>query len=567
MGKPPMSATILFTAVLAVTLFISLAKPQPPMPTMPMTIDGYALIRRIDGTNRTVPAGFAVYAKEGTTIINVDDPESKWITDTNGYYRLGASASSDGVPIDLWIENINVTRIIFRQGTFLTLNLTVIDTVSPVIQILSPQPNEQIPPNKPLWINATVTDNFALAPETVTLTLNGTMLTPSYNPQTGLFSYKTSPLTSGFYRISLSIQDLAGNSAATTWNFNVIREVPPSPPTVTIVSPTTVNPLYIQSPKTVQVTYRYTESSPKNATIKIYNATHIVATATVTTLTGGTDVQRTDNIIVPAGTVDGNYNLNVTIFNIHDLSATATQLAAVKVDNTKPVVTITYPAGGSYISARKIWVNGTVLEANIGANIPTISDTRFTLQKWESSTGKFSFLNNTALSDSQITVTVSFTDLAQNTAQATVTFTLDTTKPLISNPYQNPPGRVIQPGEIVEVEAGYDITVKVNVNELNLEKVFLYYNISAAGWTEIQMTPTTGNEYMATIPSRNYPPCTTIQYYIKAVDKAGNIAQTPTTGIYFTLHIIPEYQKTVLALLPAIALITALAQKRKRKSS
>ncbi|MEM1589357.1 MAG: hypothetical protein QXZ68_03705 [Candidatus Bathyarchaeia archaeon] len=267
MKKPLKTATIALTALLVATLFISMAKSQ--VPPIPMTIDGYVLIRRIDGTSITVPAGFAVYAKEGTKIINAEDPQKKWITDLNGYFKLGASASSDGVPIDLWVETINVTRIIFRQGTFLTLNLTVIDT--------------------------------------------------------------------------------------------------------------------------------------------------------------------------------------------------------------KP--------------------------------------------------------------------------------------------PEISNPYQNPPGQKVQPGKVVEVEPGFNIIVKVNVTEFCIEKVSLHYNVSATQWMEIQMTRTTGNEYTATIPSSSYPPQTTIHYYIKAVDKAGNTAQTPEADVYFISYIIPEYQKIkLIILLPIIALAIALMKKWKKNS-
>lgn len=248
----------------------------------------------------------------------------------------------------------------------------------------------------------------------------------------------------------------------------------PSVPTVTITKPTTAAPTYTQSGRTIQITYTYTEANPKNVTIKIFNATHTIATVNIAALNGGTNVQRTDNITIPATAAEGTYNLNVTIFNIHDLSATATQLNAVIVDNTAPV---------------------------------------------------------------------------------------------ISNPYQDPPGQVVQPGETVEVEPGYDITVKVNVTEPNIETVSLCYNVSATEWMEIPMTLSSGNEYTATIPSSSLPPCTTIQYYVKAVDKAGNTAQTPTAGIYFASYIISEYQRiTLVALLPAIALIIALTKKGKKNS-
>jgi hypothetical protein len=555
-------AVIFLTTLLIGAFSALLVKAQVPPPTMPMTIDGYVLIHRIDGTNKTVPAGFAVYAKEGTTIINVEDPQKKWITDSTGYYMLGASASADNVPIDLWVENFNITRIIFRQGTFLTLNLTVIDIIPPVIQILSPEPNAILPPNQQVWINATIADNFALDAATIRLTLNGTELTPTYNAETGLVYYQTSPLTTGLYNVSLSVEDLAGNPATKTWSFTVAQMIPP---TVTIISPTTANPLYTQSAKTVRITYNYTEANPKNATIIIYNSTNIIRTETITNLAGGTNITRTDSILIPAGTAEGSYNLNVTVYNIYELSKTATQLNAIVVDNTKPVIVISYPAEGSYISAKKVWINGTITEANIGALKPSINDTRFTLQEWNSATGKFAYINNTAIQDGKITLTVTFTDLAQNTASATRSFTLDTTAPVISKPYQNPPGKVVQPAETVEIEVGYNITVKVNVTDLNLEKVYLYYNVSATQWKEIQMNPTTGNEYAATIPTSGYTPTTTIQYYIKAVDKAGNTAQTPTAGAYFQTKIIPEFPNilAILLILTATILIAAAIKWRK----
>jgi hypothetical protein len=304
---------------------------QPPL--LPMTISGYVFIQKVDGTKITAPEGLYVYAKEGTVVINVPDT---WTTDVNGYYSIGVSASTEGAQIDMWVQNINVTRITFHSGTFIDLNLTVIDVTPPTIQILSPGPNAILPSNQPVWINATLTDNFVLNTSTILLTLNGTKLTPTYNAETGLVSYQTSPLTIGLYNVSLSVEDLAGNHATKTWSFTVAQMIPP---TVTIISPTTANPLYTQSAKTVRITYNYTEANPKNATIIIYNSTNIIATATITNLAGGTNITRTDSITIPAGTAEGSYNINVTVYNIYELSSTATQTDAIKVDITAPTIT------------------------------------------------------------------------------------------------------------------------------------------------------------------------------------------------------------------------------------
>lgn len=79
------------------------------------------------------------------------------------------------------------------------------------------------------------------------------------------------------------------------------------------------------------------------------------------------------------------------------------------------------------------------------------------------------------------------------------------------------------------------------------------------------MNPTTGNQYTATIPSSSFAPCTTIYYYILAVDKAGNTAQTPVAGVYFETHIIPEF--TILTIIVALLVFTvAIAAKGKNKT-
>jgi hypothetical protein len=517
-----------------------------------MTISGYVFIQKVDGTKITAPEGLYVYAKEGTVVINVPDT---WTTDVNGYYSIGVSASTEGAQIDMWVQNINVTRITFHSGTFIDLNLTVIDVTPPTIQILSPRPNAILPSNQPVWINATLTDNFVLNTSTILLTLNGTKLAPTYNAETGLVSYQTSPLTIGLYNISLSVEDLAGNPATKTWSFTVAQMIPP---TVTIISPTTANPLYTQSAKTVRITYNYTEANPKNATIIVYNSTNIIATAPITNLAGGTNITRTDSITIPAGTAEGSYNLNVTVYNIYELSKTATQLNAIVVDNTKPVIVISYPAEGSYISAKKVWINGTITEVNIGPLKPSINDTRFTLQEWNSATGKFAYINNTAIQDGKIALTVTFTDLAQNTASATRSFTLDTTAPTITGVSQSPPANNVQPTDTVEV------TATVTDALSGVKNVTLYYSKDGgATWNPVPMQPN-GQLYKGTIPP--LPADTTVKYYIEAFDKAGNKKISPETE-YYIYTVIPEFPNILAILLILSATILTAAAIKWRKPS
>ncbi|MCD6445569.1 hypothetical protein J7L49_02145, partial [Candidatus Bathyarchaeota archaeon] len=344
----------------------------------------------------------------------------------------------------------------------------VIDATSPTIQIISPQPGETFPPNKPIWINATITDNLAVNATTINLTLNNTKLTPSYNPTTGLLSYQQPPLPEGIYTINLTVEDIAGNKAIKTWNFTSSI----SPPTVTIDSPTTENPTYTQSSLSVNITVTYTELNPLNETITIYNSTTIIAEWTnQTALTSGTNTA-TIQITIPSWASDGKYNVNATMFNTYNLSTTATQENAIIIDNTPPV---------------------------------------------------------------------------------------------ISNPYQSPPGQIIQPNTIVNVDAGQNVIVTINISEPYLDTVTLSYKINETQWIDIPMNHTTGNEYTATIPSSNLPVGANVTYYITATDKAGNTAKTPTNGIYFQYSIVPEFTTLTMLIILLISTILAVAINRKRK--
>jgi hypothetical protein len=188
-----------------------------------MTIEGYVTIQNVNGANMTAPAGLSIYLKEqNTTIPNISGSIN--VTDSNGYYLLGIDGSNvppQGTPLDVWVQGINVTRIMLNYPTyaFLSLNLTVIDITPPAIQIVWPQPNSVINSTQPLWVNATVTDDLLINETSIAMTLNQTQLVPNYDNTTGLVSNQTGPPTPGFYVANLTASDIAGNTAVQTWNF------------------------------------------------------------------------------------------------------------------------------------------------------------------------------------------------------------------------------------------------------------------------------------------------------------------------------------------------------------
>jgi hypothetical protein len=123
------------------------------------------------------------------------------------------------------------------------------------------------------------------------------------------------------------------------------------PPEISIISPTTASPACARQYAvfipgvTVQVVFNYTEIEPLNLTIEIYNATVIAAgVAQVAGITPGVNITQAVNVTIwnlsPTflEAPDGIYDLSVTMFDINNQSATATQSKAVILDRTSPVI-------------------------------------------------------------------------------------------------------------------------------------------------------------------------------------------------------------------------------------
>jgi len=542
----------------------SFAKAQPP--PIPLTILGYVNVQTVNGANVTM-AGLSVYVKDqNVTLPNVSG--SMNVTNSIGEYQIGINASNvppPGTPLDMWVQNVNVTRIIeeYPNPSAYVENLTVIETTPPTIQVLWPQPGGLVAPTQPLWVNATVTDNLLVNWTSLTLTLNQTQLVPAsgFNV-TGLVSNETGPPAPGFYVASLNVSDVAGNTASETWNFTSTSI---TPPTVDITSPTTAAPEYTQSGKSVTVAIAYTEANPLNWTVTISNATDVIGTVSNTTaITAGTGTA-TANVPISQTASNGMYNVNVIMYDIYGSNGSATEVNALVVDNTPPLVTITSPTSGAYVTSPPIWINGTITDLYMGSATPAVNDSRFSLAQWVASAGAFSFSNNTDIPDGTISANVTFTDLVGNVGSGTVTFTVST-GPYISTPYQNPPGNYVSTTVTLQVPNATSVTVSTNITDVSgISSATLFYN-NGSGWVNQTMT-STGNLYTGTIPGQ--VPGTTVSYYITATNNLNVTATTVVNSLYFEYNVIPEF--TNLALLLFIlaigsAVITVISRSRRRKT-
>jgi len=278
--------------------------------------------------------------------------------------------------------------------------------------------------------------------------------------------------TAGIYTVNLTVTEPDGdNHTLIKENYITVETVPP---TISVTSPTTENPVYTKAGQTITINFTYTTDNPKNVTLRVYNTTTTIGETTITDLQAGTNIERNASVTLDTSASDGKYHIEATIYTLEGLNGTDTETEAVIVD---------------------------------------------------------------------------------------------TTAPSISNPYQDPPGQVVEPGELVEVDFGQNITVQVNVTDLTsgVKTVTLSYNVSATQWENITMNKIAGNEYTATIPSSELPPCTTINYYITAYDNAGNHEKIPLTEIYYNYHVIPEFTSALAILLILLAFTATIAVKRKQK--
>jgi len=359
-----------------------------------------------------------------------------------------------------YIQNGTYTVSLTVNGTQTGLNITDTETKIDYITVYDSKPKADFyatPTNgtKPLTVsfhdNSTSYDNITSRTWNFGDGTNSTEQNPTHNYT-----------TIGTYNVTLTVIEPDGdNDTRIKENYITVQ---PTAPIIEIISPTTDNPIYTKPGQTIPITFNYTEPDPLNWTIKINT---IIELTNTTAITPGTGIQ-TVNITIPETAPDGKYDINVTMFNIYNLSKTATQTNAI---------------------------------------------------------------------------------------------IIDTTAPTISNPYQDPPGQVVLPGITVEVDVGQNITVRVNVTDATsgVKQLILSYNVTATQWANITMQKTTGNEYTATIPSSQLPICTTVTYYITAIDNTNNIVKTPTTGIYFQYHVIPEFTYTLAILLTLLAFAAIIA--------
>lgn len=338
-----------------------------------------------------------------------------------------AAFLSGAIALDVVDQNLTITNdapSIFPLGTTTitftatddsgnsasdTSTVTVVDTSLPSINITEPANGAKLNTTN-VTVAGTVSDNTVTSVEVLVdglsqgnATLNGTSWT------------KSLIMTEGAHSIAANATDASGNTALAS--VSVIIDT--TPPVINITSP---------------------------ANAATLNSTSINVTGTASDANGiSSVVVSIDSGIANAANFNatsGNWSFQATLANgAHTIKATANDMAgntnmtsiSIVVDTDAPTIAITSPVNGAKISSANVTISGTtngglssIASVKVSIDGGTASPASF-----NSTTGTWTF-GPVTLADGNHTAKATATDIANNTAMASVSFIVDTIPPNVA---------------------------------------------------------------------------------------------------------------------------------------
>jgi hypothetical protein len=294
----------------------------------------------VTANNQTVAVGSPLPALTATVsgFVAPDTASSSDVTGAANCITTVATTSTPGTyPITCTIGTLASANN-YMFSTFVPGTLTIVDTIPPVIVINNPQNGHSYLQNDVESIDATVTDNVAVA--TTTYTLNGVAVS-----QTQPLPFINLPL--GTETLVVSATDTSGNVAYATSTFTLL---PPdlTPPTITVTSPT-AGATYTNT-SSVFLTASITDASPIAATSYTFNGQTIDPTKPLPLL----------------GAPLGAANVSVAAADVYGNAASTTVNFFIKsADVTPPTIIITSPiAGYTYAATSSVLVAATITDAS-----------------------------------------------------------------------------------------------------------------------------------------------------------------------------------------------------------
>lgn len=309
-----------------------------------------------------------------------------------------------------------------------------VDKQVPVIQLSGIQ--DGVIYNKNQTLQITTSENIwnQMEPISVTAkrTLDGTVTTidmGSYQMTAEEFSAKKTFSEDGFYEVTVTAADAAGNRAIQKISFTIDKTAP-------VISMQGVSEgAYSNQPVTIQ--FQSVESFYETNTVKITVERILDGVSQTQTL----NFRSTDKTSVLSNlfSEDGDYTITMTAVDRAG-NAAATQTLTFTVDCTAPVVTLN-GTKDYLVTQEAVTLNFVVTEAYYQTNQVTIQGSRrgidgktetIAIPNWNNM-GRTSSMSQAFQEDGYYTITISATDKAGNSSQQTIHFTIDTNPPIIGD--------------------------------------------------------------------------------------------------------------------------------------
>ena len=238
-------------------------------------------------------------------------------------------------------------------------------------------------------------------------------------------------------------------------------------------------------------------------------------------------------------------------------------LTDIKLDKTAPAGSIVINNGDAYTTSTLVTLTLTVNDVTSGVyQVRFSNDGVWDTELWEEAYTTPKAWNLTS-GDGTKTV---YYQIKDNARLESETFSdsifLDTTKPFIGTPSQEPPESQVQPNQKVTV------SVEVTDGQSGVREVILQYSYSTDGgqtwtmWKDVTMSNPTGSTYEGEILGLSAG--TRVQYGITAYDNAGNVAVKDRAGQYFVYTVIPEFPTWMVVLVTFCILSVALILLRRK---
>jgi hypothetical protein len=379
--------------------------------------------------NNTQPALTLTYSDSGSgvdlTSIHIflqqgSNPE----TEITSLFTIAAGQASGTIASPLAQATYHLrAQVADKAGNVQSATSTfVVDTAAPSISITAPAAGARLGSTS-VSFAIQYSDNQALDLTTLQVTLDGNALqvTPGASSASGSFT-----VTDGTHTLTATIKDKAGNAATTASSqFSIDTKLP----SIQIVQPAANANLNTGTP---QIQVQFSDNDLNISTFKgfidnVDQTSLFTVTATGATATAALLADGPHTVSAQIADLTGNVGQASNPFVVDTLKPTATFIAPVNnafINNTQPVLTLTYSDSGSGIDLTSIHI---FLQQ--GSNPETEITSLFTVAASQASGAIPASL---PLAQATYHLRAQVADKAGNVQSATSTFTVDTALPAIA---------------------------------------------------------------------------------------------------------------------------------------